>query len=1006
METSNVSFEQTKLSKNEWEYIEIPIQGKEKTIIEAIKNSFETPDVKTHKFDSILRHLKTESVFPDYLIEKYLKKYILQILKLLKVYYELYNDDADDNDNNDPMKQNYQNLTIAIKNIFNNYDIDFDTPSLVLKKTYLKKMKMKMKTKDQIRITNTFNKNGATNFINNDDIYDFVCLKQLINILLCVFNDTINVSLDDLYLTPSATSKKIERLSKKEGDNKTTKQCRTLESFNSVIIDKVYSLIKIADYGNCSKTATKSASSITIFTDFVREVSLFIASNIDVAYSMKNIGAWIENNDMLNKYSVMELYEHQKHIFNIFNGKPLSGIDKDEHKNKFVYYCAPTGTGKTLTPLAIANKYKVIFVCAARHIGLTFARNAITCGYKVALAFNCSDTEDIRLHYSAAKVFTKNYKSGGIYKVDNTVGDKVDIIISDLKSYTYASLYMKAFNDVKNVVAFWDEPTISMDYQDHKLHGLIHDNWKNNIIPNMVLSSATLPQYENIRSITDDFKEKFNASVHYIKTYDFKKSICIYDNDTDISTPHHFLKKRNASFDYVKTVLHSIKNDKTLMRYLHIESCVDFINQYGSGDILELYDGAWYELSSSIIKELYLKVFDTIDEETWNTIVDVNNQPQGSPLFRKYYDRTDRFLAEDAYTLTNGPSIFLVDDVFSIAKACFKQLNIDTKQLDRINDSIVFNNGILGKIKVIEKQQEDEERKINPSNDKDNKMERAMSDESVSKVRRLQDKIDSLYRTMKKTHVPNHYIPNSYEHLTKYKARVEKSTIEYPKNERRKPFTSTLTEQDISKVVAIPNVDDSWRLLLMCGVGIVSDSMSNEYNILINDFASDQKLFMLIASSDYIYGTNYSFHHGYIGADMVNNSRQKLIQAFGRIGRGSVNQHYSIRMLDDDIINVLFNDTMNNEIEAYNMNALFKFYDEGEEDGDEDSNDNEAGFENNEEMLDYLIEEGWVCNDESVNDDEEEDGGEDSNDNEINEESDINKVIEIECDDWEELCFE
>ena len=38
-----------------------------------------------------------------------------------------------------------------------------------------------------------------------------------------------------------------------------------------------------------------------------------------------------------------------------------------------------------------------------------------------------------------------------------------------------------------------DEPTITLDYDNHPFHELLKNNWKENMIPNIVLSSATLP---------------------------------------------------------------------------------------------------------------------------------------------------------------------------------------------------------------------------------------------------------------------------------------------------------------------------------------------------------------------------------------------------------------------------------------------------------------------------------------------------------------------------------
>jgi hypothetical protein len=41
----------------------------------------------------------------------------------------------------------------------------------------------------------------------------------------------------------------------------------------------------------------------------------------------------------------------------------------------------------------------------------------------------------------------------------------------------------------------------------------------------------------------------------------------------------------------------------------------------------------------------------------------------------------------------------------------------------------------------------------------------------------------------------------------------------------------------------------------------------NSYVELIKKMAYNQKLLVVIATSDYIYGTNYNFCHGFLGKD-------------------------------------------------------------------------------------------------------------------------------------------
>ena len=53
---------------------------------------------------------------------------------------------------------------------------------------------------------------------------------------------------------------------------------------------------------------------------------------------------------------------------------------------------------------------------------------------------------------------------------------------------------------------YWDEPTISLDYDDHELHKIIQRTWNENVIPNIVLSSATLPNGHEITSVISDYR--------------------------------------------------------------------------------------------------------------------------------------------------------------------------------------------------------------------------------------------------------------------------------------------------------------------------------------------------------------------------------------------------------------------------------------------------------------------------------------------------------------------
>ena len=173
-------------------------------------------------------------------------------------------------------------------------------------------------------------------------------------------------------------------------------------------------------------------------------------------------------NKILLKYRDTALYKHQHDIIKVFKS--------DLNKERLVLYQAPTGTGKTMSPIALSRGKRIIFVCAAKHIGLQLAKSCISMEIPIAIAFGCTDPGDIRLHYYAAKDYTKNYKTGAIFKVDNSVGDKVEIIISDIQSYLSAMNYMCAFNKEEDIIWYWDEPTITLDYETHHFHNILKNN--------------------------------------------------------------------------------------------------------------------------------------------------------------------------------------------------------------------------------------------------------------------------------------------------------------------------------------------------------------------------------------------------------------------------------------------------------------------------------------------------------------------------------------------------
>lgn len=789
---------QRKLTKNEWESIEIPVPIKEKKILLFIKKSF-------HDVLNKLNNTKTLLSFTKINDNESIHNYL----------YILY----------------FENNMVKLFNKFN------------YKYTKKKSKHKKIKKSDVIRLKH----NEKTIKEKKETIYEYILFEYLSDMLRLYYGH--DKKWQSKYII-------LYNLLKLSVVNPNT---RIIEIINEMLDD--------------FKDKLSYESLLKVSSDFI-ERDPIIQNNKDI-----------------------ELYRHQKELFTVCK----------QPNPKLVLYIAPTGTGKTISPIGLSEKYKIIFVCAARHVGLALAKAAISVEKKVAFAFGCMDATDIRLHYFSAKEIIRDRKSGSIRKVDNSVGDKVEIMICDIKSYIPAMLYMKSFNPVEEIITYWDEPTITMDYESHEFHDIIKKNWNENKIPNMVLSSATLPNEEELTNTIMDFRTKFNdCSIHSIVSHDCQKTIPIVNKEGYKELPHYMFN----NYKEIKSCVKYCLKNKTVLRNIDYSEIVKFILYINKNKAFikkkryyyESYFESLEDFNIQYIKEYYLHLLGSIKKESWKTIY---NHFQKNRVIT--YDSSIYITTKDANTLTCGPSIYLVNDISKIAKFCIQIAKIPNVILNDIIEDINFNNKINKQIRELEMQFEDGTKE---DADKEKKSE---NDNRLSpEMKRLMREIQQLQGMIKTIELNKMFVPNSHEHLKRF---------EYKKGNYQ-PFTCDINEEVIEKIMLIDDVSDQYKLLLMMGIGVFDTNNSITYTEVMKNLAQEQKLYLIIASSDYIYGTNYQFCHGYIGKDMTHLTQEKCIQAMGRVGRNSLQKDYSIRFRDNNIIKKLFLKE-ENKLEVVNMNKLF-----------------------------------------------------------------------------------
>ena len=869
-----MDLQQRKLNKSEWDSIEIPVSKTEIDVLKLIVQGYTDVNIKINNNDSIFTFIKIEysQKMEDFLYNKYLRQRVDKI--------------------QDKMRKRFPDYKI----------IKVDAI-------------VKLNSGDKIRLERNDEKT-----MERADIYEFVLLNHIEKMLDAIDVKTFAYHYYTLY---KLIRNNIQHLN------------RHIVTITNLIIEMHYDKIETIDI-------------------------------------IKNAVDFIEKNESILKYCDATLYEHQKEIITI------SKIESP----KLVLYTAPTGTGKTLTPIALSEKHKIIFVCAARHVGLALARAAISIHKKVAFAFGCSSADDIRLHYFSAKDYSINKRTGGIRKVDNSVGDYVEIMICDIRSYLPAMYYMLAFNKKENIITYWDEPTITLDYEEHDFHKTIRKNWKENLIPNMVLSSATLPKLNELTETVSDFANKFIGSqVYNVVSHDCKKSIPLINKDGYVVVPHYL----SDDYDKITKIARHCENYLTISRYFDLGEIVHFItyviqNKLATNKMNPLrHFETLDDINMKNIKVYYIKLLQNLNKGVWSNIYEHfnstripriltnetidpkgnkiakvrsigpgisvpvrNSEMSGAPLTRLaseqvVHSKIDKLktlptgtsgayvTTKDAYTLTDGPTIFISDEVEKIAKFCIQQANIPAIIMGDIMKKIDYNNALNEKLSELEntveylKEKSDKTVKNVASgsrvkSSKDSKKFNRELDETVenkSEISRMMTEITNLKSMIKPATLNDTFIPNKPHHLAKWAEDLNVS----------KAFTSNVDEHIVTEIMSLNGISDTWKILLMMGIGVFINHKNIKYTEIMKKLADEQKLYMIIASSDYIYGTNYQFCHAFLSKDL-NLTQEKIIQALGRVGRNNIQQKYTLRFRDDSQILKLFT-SETEKPEIINMNVLF-----------------------------------------------------------------------------------
>ena len=758
-------------------------------------------------------------------------------------------------------------------------------------KTILKLIKNGLTERGKVYLFNTINDVVHLDHAEKDYYIYFHLLKELIDPIIQTYG---------LVMVPIVAPKK--KLNAGDTIRLSNQKKKLTENIETTIIQLLLLFFKDSQKKKCElyfynicyliSTYTINKYLGVIVADFIEKYK----PKMDIINFFENVDRFIETNPIFD-YKPLELYDHQVQVFDIFKTQPTDPT--------LLFYRAPTSSGKTQTPLGLCSHYKVIFMCASRHIGISLGKNAVNAGVKVGFALGCETADDVRLHFSAVntyKTFTRPDKSVG-NKPDHTNGLKVEMLICDIQSYEIAMLYMTSFFDINTIITVMDEPTITMDYAEHELHQHISKIWEVNVIKHIIFSSATLPNEEELLPMIEKFKCRFQgAKVHYIETIDETTNISLLDNSGNVIMPHTIFKEPEQLAQFIEV------NGKSHFKFLSVVECSIFImyvckNVFKNIKMISEYFKSVDKINTQTIRNYYYYIIKKIKKDELDFII------QSYSSFRelKTFDVGIDITTKNSYTLTYGPTIFLCRDIQVWVNYFIENSGIHFSIYDQLEKSISFNNDLFDKISKKRMMLEDRTAK-------DQENENKMKDQRFDpETKRLISEIEALERTFKPLKLNNVDIPNTREHFMRWTNK---------KYEDSNAFTSNIDAEYVKRIMSL-TIDNKHKILLLMGIGIFNpEEKMGDYNDIMKELAEQKYLMCIIASSDYIYGTNYQFCHAYLTEDMTEYmTQEKIIQAIGRVGRRDKNKKFTFRFKNDEMVQKLF--IKNNTVESDNMNKLF-----------------------------------------------------------------------------------
>jgi hypothetical protein len=631
-------------------------------------------------------------------------------------------------------------------------------------------------------------------------------------------------------------------------------------------------------------------------------------------------------------YTPMDKFTPSKGITLRKNQRDVLEFVKKNFESGFLLsYLAMIASGKTTCSIALITFMETMRNTSPKYSDLQFIFCCNLASVKTQVAQYC---------YTCNIPFgLGNKHSDGTARITNSwncSSDKERLVIICSPDAAYELLAQSSDDTLQKYFLFHDEPTIGADAKGSD--ALIENVKVMSKLPRWtILSSATMPDLDELSDFTEKFKEDHpDAVTGTVYSDEIQIGCDVMTNELNLVVPHLGCK----TTDELSKIIETIKRNPFLGRiYTHnvartLWNVCDKLSVKDLPNIPEIFSKV-ENLSADNIRKHVMEILilvsksgDEVVEKVCSTSISlsgVSGANEDKDTEEEDIDDDDGFEWEtDEVSIDDGPVNY---EALGTTQA-WRYLNMN---LIADSDPVEFTfKNFKPLLDALKEKKEDDDISVSTAKSllsrykkeiDAHEKEKATLERNIENEDELSKKLQELEEERPKIGLPKYAQVNTKEHIIKF---APGSLTKIHRRFVREPLTlENIQFNDIT-------VPDNITLLLMCGIGIYApghELLDQNYTTVVLSMASTGQLAYMISNSYICYGTNYPFNRVFVTKAFAKmHSVFTIFQLLGRAGR--VGKSWKAEAYVDDecarrIIDYTRNPDKYNE-ESKNMLDVFR----------------------------------------------------------------------------------